>query len=256
MCSLSVTAVSESGIPSLANDWRSHLRFGLMIAWIGLSSVYSMASADELTEDSGAWLQGVAEGSLSFMNPALKDGRVWLEGQSRFDGDWGHWYQGMVRTAIGYSLSERATIWAGYTWLPTHLAGKDYISQQDLWPAFRYVLPTDIGTFMFRTMWETNFLQGDQLRERPRQMIKFTHPFTFEPRLSLIAWDEAFYRVNTTDHGGQAGFDQNRAFLGLGWSFNKSIRTELGYLNQYVDNPSHDKQTMRHLGMASVFVNF
>jgi hypothetical protein len=162
----------------------------------------------------------------------------------------------MVRTAVGYSLSERATIWAGYTWLPTHLACMDYISQLDLWPAFGYVLPTDIGTSMFRTMWETNFLQRDKLRERPRQMIKFTHPFSFEPSLSLIAWDEAFYRVNTTDHDEQAGFDQNRTFLGLAWSFNKSIRTELGYLNQYVDDANHEKQTMRHLGKASVFISF
>lgn len=213
-------------------------------------------SADELTEDSGAWLQAVAESNMGFIDPALKNGRVWLEGQSRFDGDWGHWYQGMIRTAVGYSLSDRATLWAGYTWLPTQNIGKDYIAQQDLWPAFRYVLPTEIGTFTFRTMWETNFLRGDQLRERPRQMIKFMHPFDFEPRLSLIAWDEAFYRVNTTQWGGQSGFDQNRAFAGLGWSFNQNIRTELGYLNQYVEDAKHENATMRHLAMASVFVNF
>lgn len=221
-----------------------------------MSVIASAAIADDLTEDSGAWLQAVAEGSMAFIDPSLKNGRLWLEGQTRFDGDWSHWYQGMVRTAVGYSLSDRATIWAGYTWLPTQNIGKDYIAQQDIWPAFRYVLPTDIGTFTFRTLWETNFLRGDQLRERPRQMIRFMHPFEFEPRLSLITWDEVFYRVNTTDWGGKAGFDQNRAFAGLGWSFNKSVRAELGYLNQYVDNADHSAATMRHLGMASVFVNF
>ena len=221
-----------------------------------LTSFSESAVADDLTEDSGAWMQAVAEGSMEFIDPSLKKGRIWMEGQSRFDGNWDHWYQGMVRTAVGYSLSDRATIWAGYTWLPTQNIGKDYISQQDLWPAFRYVLPTDIGTFTFRTMWETNFLRGDQLRERPRQMIKFMHPLEFEPRLSLIAWDEAFYRVNSTEWGGKSGFDQNRAFAGLGWSFNKNVRAELGYMNQYVDNANHSAATMRHLGMASVFVSF
>lgn len=214
------------------------------------------AAADDLTEDSGAWLQAVAEGSMAFIAPSLKNGRVWMEGQTRFDRDWSHWYQGMMRTAMGYSLSNRASLWAGYTWLPTQNIGKAYIAQQDIWPAFRYVLPTDIGTFMFRSMWETNFLRGDQLRERPRQMIRFMHPFEFEPRLSLITWDEAFYRVNSTDWGGKSGFDQNRAFAGLGWSFNKNVRAELGYLNQYVENADHSAATMRHLGMASVFVNF
>lgn len=230
----------------------------LLRLWVlAMLSVFAIpVSADDLTEDSGAWLQAVTEGSMEFIDPSLKNGRIWLEGQSRFDGDWSHWYQGMVRAAAGYSLSDRATIWAGYTWLPTQNIGKDYIAQQDIWPAFRYVLPTDIGTFTFRTMWETNFLRGDQLRERPRQMIKFMHPFEFEPRLSLIAWDEAFYRVNTTEWGGKSGFDQNRAFAGVGWSFNKNVRTELGYLNQIVDDAKHENATMRHLAMASVFVNF
>lgn len=221
-----------------------------------LSAFAASVTADELSEDSGAWMQAVAEGSMEFIDPSLKKGRVWMEGQTRFDGNWDHWYQGMVRTAVGYSLSDRATIWAGYTWLPTQNIGKPYIAQQDIWPAFRYVLPTEFGTFTFRTMWETNFLRGDQVRERPRQMIKFMHPFEFEPRLSFIAWDEAFYRVNSTAWGGKTGFDQNRAFAGLGWSFNKNLRTELGYLNQYIDNANHSAETMHHLAMASVFINF
>jgi len=212
--------------------------------------------AGELAEDSGAWMQVVGEGSLKVIDPSLEKARVWLEGQSRFDGNWDHWYQGMVRTAVGYSLSDRATIWAGYTWLPTQNIGKPQISQQDIWPAFRYVLPTEIGTFTFRTMWETNFGLGSQLRERPRQMIKFMHPFAFEDRLSFITWDEAFYRVNTTNWGGKSGFDQNRAFAGLGWTFNPHVRTELGYLNQYIDDKNHINATMHHLGMLSVFVNF
>ncbi|MEY4211175.1 MAG: hypothetical protein RLZ92_1556 [Pseudomonadota bacterium] len=223
-------------------------------------SVGQSLSAAELAEDTGAWGQVVAEGSLKRIDPALENGRVWLEGQSRFNGNWDHWYQGMARTAVGYSLSDRATIWAGYTWLPTQNIGKPYVSQQDLWPAFRYVLPTDFGTMTFRTLWESNFGQGDQVRQRPRQMIRLMHPFDFEKRLSFIAWDEVFYRVNTTNWGGKSGFDQNRAFAGLGWSFNSNLRTEVGYMNQYLDMVSaatgKTSLTMHHLAMASVFVNF
>jgi hypothetical protein len=221
-----------------------------------LSTVVISGYAGEPTEDSGAWLQAVAEGSMEFIDPSLKRGHIWMEGQTRFDGNWNHWYQGMVRAALGYSLSDRATIWAGYTWLPTQNIGKDYISQQDIWPAFRYVLPTEIGTFTFRTLWETNFLRGDQVRERPRQMVKLMHPFEFEPRLSAIAWDEAFYRLNTTEWGGKSGFDQNRVFAGLGWNFDKNIRAEFGYLNQYIDDAKHENHTVHHLATVSMFINF
>ena len=107
-------------------------------------------------------------------------------------------------------------------------------------------------------MIETNFLPGnaDQVRVRPRQMIKFMHPLEFEPRLSLIAWDEFFVRANTTKAGGDSGFDQNRAFAGLGWTFNKNFRTEAGYLNQYLDTNGHSNNTMHHLIMGSLFINF
>lgn len=226
----------------------------LQLLLLGASVAH--AQAGELAEDSGTWMQAVGEGSMKIIDPSLQKGRIWLEGQSRFDGNWDHWYQGMVRTAVGYSLSDRATIWAGYTWLPTHNIGKDYIAQQDVWPAFRYILPTDIGTITFRTLWESNFLLGNQVRERPRQMIKFVHPFEFEPRLSFVTWDEAFYRVNTTTWGGKSGFDQNRAFAGVGWNFNSNVRTELGYLNQYIEDANHINATMHHLAMASVFINF
>ena len=226
-------------------------------AMLGLMAMGPTAvSADDVFQDAGSWLQVVGEGSLKAVDPSLEKGRIWLEGQSRFDDDWNHWYQGMVRTAIGYSLSDRATVWAGYTWLPTQNLGKSYVAQQDVWPAFRYVMPTSLGTLTFRTMFETNFLLGDDVRYRPRQMIKLMHPMAFEPRLSLIAWDEFFIRVNSTNSGGQSGFDQNRAFAGLGWTFNKNVRTEVGYMNQYLDDKTHTNNIMHNLIMGSVFINF
>lgn len=97
-----------------------------------VSVVSPVLAVDDLFQDAGSWLQVVGEGSLGVIDPSLKKARIWVEGQSRFDDDWNHWYQGMVRVAAGYSLSDRATIWAGYTWLPTQNVGKAYDSQQDV----------------------------------------------------------------------------------------------------------------------------
>jgi hypothetical protein len=227
----------------------------VILSFIGMVSTDAVA-ADDLLEDAGSWLQVVGEGSLEVVDPKLEKGRIWLEGQARFDDDWKHWYQGIARAAVGYSLSDRATIWAGYTWLPTQNVGKSYVSQQDVWSGFRYVLPTDIGTFTFRTIIESNFIKGNDVRFRPRQMLRVMYPLEFEPRLSLIAWDEFFIRANSTKFGGKSGFDQNRLFAGLGWTFNKNFRTEAGYFNQYLDDATHTKNTMHHLIMGSLFINF
>jgi hypothetical protein len=140
---------------------------GLPVA-LGLSLIMSSpVRADDLLQDGGSWLQMVGEGSLKSVDPSLEKGRIWLEGQARFNDDWKHWYQGMARAALGYSWSDRLTFWAGYTWIPTQNLGKPYISQQDVWPALRYVLPTDCGSFTFRTMVETNFTRRESKRLAP-----------------------------------------------------------------------------------------
>ena len=81
------------------------------------------ALADDLLQDAGSWLQVVGEGSLNVVDPSLEKGRIWLEGQSRWDDNWNHWYQGVVRAAVGYSLSDRATIWAGPRAISARRAG-------------------------------------------------------------------------------------------------------------------------------------
>lgn len=230
---------------------------------VSLSAFVSMTDAtaatvptDSLVQDDGAWMQMVTEGSLKVLDPSLEKARLWVEGQARFNHDFNQFYQGMTRVALGYSFSDRATVWAGYTWLPTQQLNKAAVSQQDVWPAFRYALPTDFGIITFRTMFESNFIKGNDVRFRPRQMVRFVHPTEFEPRLSLIAWDEAFVRLNSTQYGGKAGFDQNRAFMGAGWTFNPNARFELGYMNQYSDDNTHTVSTMQHLIMGSLFISF
>jgi len=224
------------------------------LAW-SLSAIN--CTADNLVQqDAGAWVQAVGEGSLKFIDPSLEKARIWLEGQSHWDDDWYHWSQSFLRVALGYSLTQRATIWVGYTWVPNQTAGKPFISQQDVWPGFRYILPTEYGTVVFRTLLESNFIRGNDVRFHPRQMVRFAHPFDFEPRFSLVVWDEVFFRVNTTQYGGRAGYDQNRAFGGVGWTFNPNVTVELGYLNHDVDDANHINNTMHHIIQGSVFVNF
>jgi hypothetical protein len=62
--------------------------------------------------------------------------------------------------------------------------------------------------------------------------------------------------VNSTPSGGQSGFDQNRAFVGLAWNFTPTISTEFGYLNQYSDDARHQNTVVRHLAVITVLLNF
>lgn len=212
--------------------------------------------AANLAESGGSWLQIVAEGNLSSLDPELKNTRLWLEGQSRWNDDWRHWYQGELRAALGYALSNRATVWAVYTWTPTQNLGNTALSQQIISPTFRYVLPTSFGTLTFRMMFQVGFGRGNDVSVIPRQLIRYSTPIGFNDRLSFVAWDEFFIRVNATDWSGETGFDQNRAFAGFGWTFTKNFRTELGYQNQYLENGNHQNLAMHHLIMGSLCFNW
>lgn len=67
---------------------------GMMAAILISSSMVSTAMAatavaqDDLLQDAGSWAQVVGEGSLKVVDPSLEKGRIWLEGQSRWDDNW------------------------------------------------------------------------------------------------------------------------------------------------------------------------
>ena len=227
----------------------------------------SPASTTEITQAAGFWTQAVAEGNLSSIDENLGHVRLWVEGQARFNNanpmSNMNWYQGMARTALGYAITDRLTIWAGYTYLPTENYGKGYTGEQDVWPAVRYIFPTPLGSVTLREMVESRFVRGDGPGIRSRSLIKLLRPFEFEPRLGLVIWDEAFFNFNNVANnplGGYSGFNQNRTFAGVSWTFDQNLRAEFGYMNQFVNksNPSSSDSVYGSLNVisASVFMSW
>ncbi len=164
-----------------------------------------------------------------------------MEARVHEDNNFGTVYGGLLRAALGYQLTDRITVWQGYGFDPTVQTnyGLSYVAQQESFQAFRYVLPlNNLMNVTFRTMIEESFLpsNGNQIRYRPRQMVRYVKSFEFEPRLSFIFWDEVFVTINTTPAGGKAGFNQNRGFIGAGWVLNEFVRFEGGYMNQYLES--------------------
>lgn len=215
--------------------------------------------ASQVTEVAAFWSQVVAEGNLSTLHADLSRIRLWLEGQGRFnDANPMHnmnWYQGVARTALGFAASDRLTFWVGYTYVPTQNYNGPLIGEQHVWPAVRYVLPTTIGTFTFREMVESRFVRGDAPGIRSRTLARLLHPLAAEPRLGLVVWDEAFFNLNNVENnplGGLSGFNQNRAFAGLGWTFNANVRAELGYMNLFLNQSSPASPVSRYTSMNTV----
>lgn len=64
-------------------------------------------------------------------------------------------------------------------------------------------------------------------------MVRFDRPIDNSP-FTLIGWNETFYAFNDTDWGARSGYDQNRLFVGGGWTIQKNLRLEGGYLFNHV----------------------
>ncbi len=99
-------------------------------------------------------------------------------------------------------------------------------------------------------------------------------PIALDRRLHLVAWDEVFF--NLTDSGHEpnglnamgaaiytpqweyAGFDQNRAFVGVGYQFIPgTLRAEIGYMNQYVNRPNNAAgDLIGHTTLLQVYTNW
>jgi hypothetical protein len=226
-----------------------------------LAMMLCAGSAQAASKDSfGFWNQDMAQGNLGLISPELKNIRWWVEGQARVFDQLDHINQALARAAVGYTLLDdgkyNVALWAGYTWNPSRIIGRLPTDEHDIFPALTYSANTEYGIFSGRTMTDFRFREdGSRVGYRMRQQLRYQRPFDFEPRLSFIAWDEAFWNVNNTDWGQKTGIDQNRLFTGLGWNFTKNIRVETGYFNWFL-NVGKGTDTVRHMLAVNLQANF
>ena len=84
--------------------------------------------------------------------------------------------------------------------------------------------------------------------------LKFPYPCLSRRHLALSSLTSFFANINRTDYGADDGFDQNRAFVGVGYNFDKHIKTEIGYLNQDIRRKGPD--LMDHILSVNLFLAY
>nr|WP_305908610.1 DUF2490 domain-containing protein [Methylomarinum sp. Ch1-1]MDP4521454.1 DUF2490 domain-containing protein [Methylomarinum sp. Ch1-1] len=213
-------------------------------------------SADNTNEDIQSWGNVTAITSLGRFDPALDKVKLWLEAQGRFGDDISKFSQAILRTALGYSVYDNLSFWFGYAWIPSEPTGSSSFDEHRLWQQMIWNHSLAGGKFMSRSRLEQRFDErGDDVGWRYRQFLKYYHPIKAAPKLSWVVWNEVFVGLNRPDWKADNGFDQNRAFVGLGFQMDKQVRTEFGYINQYIRKPSAN-DAMNHIISLNVFMNF
>lgn len=224
------------------NRWSAVLLIvGAMLALL----VPSLAVHAQTVDDEGLWLALFAQGELhegGKSKSGAHEFKWWFDGHARFFDDTDGFNQSIVRPGIGYALTDRATVWAGYGWIRTSpIAGADF-DESRIWQQLTWSRNPEPLFFAFRSRLEQRFLEtGDDIGWRFRQLVRAQHNLPNHPHLTLVSWDELFIHLNDTDWGARSGFDQNRLFLGIGLKrdpHSRRRRVEIGYLWQTINLPT------------------
>lgn len=179
---------------------------------------------------------------------------LFLEVQNRFAFDLKHNERLLMRPAAFYNLNDKFSFWLGYGWTP--LFAPSFKDEQRVWQQMQasnpFKLPFDQ---LFRLRFEQRIIEGvNTVALRVRLMTKFQYVvFESLPKWSLVAFDELFLNLNTAAATIDQGFDQNRIFLGLGYKFSDHVKTEFGYLNDYI-NRTAPMDRIVHAGVISLFL--
>jgi hypothetical protein len=124
------------------------------------------------------------------------------------------------------------------------------VFQQYIWSG-----PVSGGTLSARVRFEQRFIETNSaMAMRLRLQGRFSHPVRTGSKIALVGYDELFLHLNTTT-AAHRGVEQNRAFAGISDTLTRSMRVEVGYVNQF--GPGHGaRDRMNHVLFGTLVLTF
>ena len=149
----------------------------------------------------------------------------------------------LLRTGVGYNLSDNNNILLGYGYiLSENYSGDtdDKVSVNEHRIFQQFTTKQKIGkvSLSHRYRFEQRFVE-DNFKMRLRYFLGINIPLQYKEDeknpLYLSMYNEIF--LNTES----AVFDRNRVFGGFGYKFSNTLRLELGYMNQFFEHSGRDQ---------------
>lgn len=198
-------------------------------------------------DDFQTWFNLTAIGKFYKADKSTSGFRYWLENQDRFGDSSTRITQVLLRPGLGYAINPELSLWVGYAWIRT---GKPLtlnpFEENRIWEQLLWVKKLQYFTFTSRTRMEQRFLENNsKTAYRARQLIKFAIPLSTYSPWGVVSTDEVFWHKNNFIGRNSQGFDQNRFFIGMAYTFNTRFTMEMGYMNQYI----------RRFGVPNFFAN-
>ena len=240
-------------------------RAGCALAAVAALSCPAPCAA-QTRDDLGNWYAVFTNGEADFSEGKSTPWLYWFDGHFRLRDDTDGFNQSIVRPGFGRKVGENAALWAGYAWINTQPVDRgglnfepDDVDEHRYWQQWTWAPSVGEYRFLHRGRFEQRTIEGSgDVALRYRQFLRgqriLAAGCAHRPEWSLVAWDEVFLNLNDADWGPRAGLDQNRVFFGLGYkrTADAPVRTEVGYLNQFV-NSQGGVDGMNHILSVNFF---
>ena len=214
---------------------------GALVLYLSTAVFAQQASSRVSDVNTHAWFMYFGDHKVS-----AKWG-VHLEGQLRRSDEGTAMQQLLLRPAVNYHLHPNVMLTAGYGYIRTYPYGDNPAATT--FPEHRFyqqaLIRQPLGkvTLQHRYRLEQRFIgvtspstpgssevSSWRAQDRFRYMVRADLPI--KGRWSMAAYDEFF--VNFGRNLGPNQFDQNRAYVAVGYTTGKLGRLEVGYMNQYL----------------------
>lgn len=181
--------------------------------------------------------------------------------------DGGQIDQLLLRPALGYQLAENLSIWQGYAWVGNfnqrHTPPQSpFFEENRIYQQINYTSKFESFRTLTRFRLEERWIEhADGTAVRFRAMLRGAYPLPMAPQWAFVAYDEIFVNLNTVGttqgKGPAAGFDQNRAFVGINRTFSKYFNMDFGYQNQLLNSRSIPNlaNQMNHVILLNFYIN-
>lgn len=183
-----------------------------------------------------------------------KDWFVRAEAQERFTNDADRLGQLLLRSFVGYRITDDVNLGGGYAYILTDPIGPAEINEHRFYQELNVrLLETPGGvTVDSRTRLEQRtFEESEQTGWRLRNFVQLRAPITKNNK--FVAYTEPFIELNETDLQ-SGGLSVWRNFAGVSVPIADGIDIVPGYLNQYVVRDGEDR--MDHVANVNLFLNF
>lgn len=223
---------------------------------LALSLGLLAASASQASDNSGIWFSSTFQTDFGGSNYL-----AFLELQPRSKNDNNNFSQLIIRPFVGYKLNKQLQLWLGFAWQGEYsdqdgfdLATKDIVEQVQ-WGDD--ILPN--VNFQYRFRLEQRFFEDADLSHRMRHRFRLQYSIP-DSQFFLVAFDELFVYFNSVnegrlEHSVQAGVNQNRSYVGVGYKVTPNVNMDVGYQLQYVNNFGTE-DVFNHVWLTNLNIKF